>query len=230
LKETIIKAKKLTKIYKLPAENIAALGGVDFEITKGDFVSLVGPSGSGKTTLLNIIGCLDGLTDGYIEVLGQDVSKLREKCLVDLRRKKIGFVFQESFLIPTLTALENVELSTCFGSLSGSKQKARNLLEKVGLGNRLNHFPRELSGGQKQRVAIARALINDPKLLIADEPTGRLDTKIRDGLLELFSKLSQAGLTIVIATHDLNLAKATERIIYLKDGKIVSKDESGLYY
>ena len=220
----IVKAKKLTKVYKLLAENIAAVSNVDLEISPGEFVSIMGPSGSGKTTLLDMIGCLDSITSGRLEILGSDVSGMKESKLVDVRRGNIGFIFQDFSLIPSLTALENIQLTLYFAGVKQETQKSINLLEKVGLGHRINHLPRQLSGGEKQRVAIARALAAEPKFLLADEPTGHLDTENSQEIFDIFKQLSQEkGLTIIVATHDTELGSQAERVIYLQDGKIVSQ-------
>jgi len=220
--ELIVKAERLTKIYKLFAEEIAAVNNVDLEICAGEFVSIMGPSGSGKTTLLDMIGCLDGITSGQLEILGKDVSKMTEHRLVNIRRGKIGFIFQDFSLIPSLTALENIQLTLYFAGIQIETQESIKLLEKVGLGNRVNHLPKQLSGGEKQRVAIARALATQPKFLLADEPTGHLDTENSHEILNIFKQLNQQdGLTIIVATHDTELGSQTMRKIYLQDGKIV---------
>jgi len=216
----IIKAEKLTKIYKLSAEEIYAVNGVDLEVNPGDFVAIMGPSGSGKTTLLDIIGCLDSISGGRLEVFGKDVSQIKEKRLVNIRRGNMGFVFQEFLLIPSLTALENVELPLFFARRTQERSKSIELLKKVGLGKRVNHLPKELSGGERQRVAIARALAISPKLLIADEPTGNLDTKSSQEIFDIFKRLNQEGLTIVMATHDEKLGSQANQVIRLVDGKI----------
>ncbi|MFH1201504.1 MAG: ABC transporter ATP-binding protein [Candidatus Omnitrophota bacterium] len=230
MNETLIKADKVSKIYMLPAEEIKAVRDVDLEIRKGEFVAIMGPSGSGKTTLLDILGCLDRISAGGLQVLGKDVSKARESSLVDMRRRNIGFVFQEFLLIPTLSALENVELPLLFAKLPQENEKAITLLKKVGLGHRINHLPKELSGGERQRVAIARALVTSPKLLLADEPTGNLDTKSGQEIFDIFKDLNQNdGLTIVVTTHNNKLGSQAGRIVYLKDGRIVLKDESSLF-
>ncbi len=221
MKETIIKAEKLTKAFKMPAEEIVAVDAVDIQIDEGDFVSLMGPSGSGKTTLLDVIGCLDFLTSGRLLVFGRDVSSARESELVARRRGRIGFVFQEFLLLPELTALENVELPMIFARMKPDPEKARQLLEKVGLGGRADHLPKELSGGERQRVAVARSLATSPKLLLADEPTGNLDTRNSQEIFSLFRKLNEEdGLTIVVTTHDRELGSQAARTVRLKDGKI----------
>jgi len=222
--ELIVKAEKLTKIYKLFAEEIAAVNNVDLEISSGEFVSIMGPSGSGKTTLLDMIGCLDSITSGQLEILGNDVSKMKESRLVNIRRGKIGFIFQDFSLIPSLTALENIQLSLYFADIQKEKQDLIKLLEKVGLGHRINHLPKQLSGGEKQRVAIARALATKPEFLLADEPTGHLDTENSQEILDVFKQLNQEEeMTIIVATHDARLGLQTKRVIYLQDGKIVSQ-------
>lgn len=219
----IIKTEGLTKIYTRGSENIRAVDGVDLEINGGSFTALMGPSGSGKTTLLDLIGCLDSLTSGRLEVFGQDVSRANESVLTKLRRGNIGFIFQEFLLIPSLTVFENMELSVYFSRLPQIKDRLKELLIKVGLGHRINHLPKQLSGGERQRVAVARALAVSPKLLIADEPTGNLDTKNSQEIFDLFRKLNKEdGLTIVLATHNPALGSQADRIINLRDGKIVS--------
>ena len=224
MSELIVKAEKLTKVYELFAEEIAAVNNVDLEITSGEFISIMGPSGSGKTTLLDMIGCLESITSGRLEILGQDVSTMAERRLVNIRRGKIGFIFQDFSLIPTLTALENVQLASYFG---GNSQKTQNLavfLEKVGLGHRINHLPKQMSGGEKQRVAIARALAAQPKFLLADEPTGHLDTENSQEILNVFKQLNEEeNLTIILATHDQGLGSQTKRKIHLQDGKIIQQ-------
>jgi putative ABC transport system ATP-binding protein len=224
MNELIVKAKKLTKVYKLLAENIAAVNNVDLEISPGEFVSIMGPSGSGKTTLLDMIGCLDSITSGQLEILGNDVSRTKESELVKIRRGNIGFIFQDFSLIPSLTALENIQLTLYFAGVRQETQKSIDLLERVGLGHRINHLPKQLSGGEKQRVAIARALAAEPKFLLADEPTGHLDTENSQEIFNIFKQLNQEkGLTIIVATHDTELGSQAKRTIYLQDGKIVSE-------
>jgi putative ABC transport system ATP-binding protein len=226
----LIKAEKITKIFRLPAEEIKAVRQVDLEIKAGEFISIMGPSGSGKTTLLDILGCLDSISSGKLQVLGKDVSRVKESSLVMMRRKNIGFIFQDFLLIPTLTALENVELPLVFARLPREREKAVSLLEKVGLGQRINHLPKELSGGERQRVAIARALVTSPKILFADEPTGNLDTKSGEQVFGILKDLNKKeGLTIILTTHNNKLGMQASRIVYLKDGGIVSREESNLY-
>jgi putative ABC transport system ATP-binding protein len=226
----LIKADKINKTYKLFAEEVRAVKNLDLEIHQGEFIAIMGPSGSGKTTLLDILGCLDRITTGQLKVLNKDVSVLKESALVKIRRANIGFVFQEFLLIPTLTALENVELPLLFAGLPQEHLKAKNLLEKVGLSKRINHLPKELSGGERQRVAIARALVTSPQILFADEPTGNLDTKSGQQIFDIFTELNQKeGLTIILTTHNTKLGLQAKRIIYLKDGSIVNREESSLF-
>jgi len=230
MNEILIKAEKITKLYRLPAEEIKAVRDVDLEVRAGEFIAFMGPSGSGKTTLLDILGCLDSISSGRLEILGKDVSLANESSLVNMRRKNIGFVFQDFLLIPTLTALENVELPLVFSGLPREREKSILLLKELGLGQRINHLPKELSGGERQRVAIARALVTSPKILFADEPTGNLDTKSGHQIFEILQKLNKFdGLTILLTTHNHKLGSGAGRIIYLKDGRIVSREESSLY-
>jgi putative ABC transport system ATP-binding protein len=224
MNELIVKAKNLTKVYKLFAEDVVAVNNVDLEIGSGEFVSIMGPSGSGKTTLLDMIGCLDSITSGRLEILGNDVSKTKESKLVDIRRGTIGFIFQDFSLIPSLTALENIQLTLYFAGIKQKTQKSVDLLKKVGLGHRINHLPKQLSGGEKQRVAIARALATEPKFLLADEPTGHLDTENSQEIFKVLKQLNkEKGLTVIVATHNTELGLQAKRVIYLRDGKIVSE-------
>lgn len=217
----VIKTRGLTKTYTRGSENIHAVDNVSLEVNEGAFLALMGPSGSGKTTLLDLIGCLDSITSGTLEVFGHDVSCAKESVLTKLRRGNIGFIFQEFLLIPSLTVIENIELSLYFSRLTWKKEGLKELLIKVGLGHRINHLPKQLSGGERQRVAIARALAVSPKLLIADEPTGNLDTKNSQEIFDLFRKLNKEdGLTIILATHNPALGSQADRIINLRDGKI----------
>lgn len=229
MSEIIVKAEKLTKTYKLFAEEIVAVNNVDLIITSGEFVSIMGPSGSGKTTLLDMIGCLDNITSGRLQVLGHDVFNLNESKLVKIRRGKIGFIFQDFSLIPTLTALENIQLALYFADSQQKTQKPIKLLQKVGLGHRINHLPKQMSGGEKQRVAIARALATEPKFLLADEPTGHLDTKNTQDILNVFKQLNEEeSLTIIVATHDPKLGLQSKRVIHLQDGKIVPQQKEAV--
>ncbi|MFH1093740.1 MAG: ABC transporter ATP-binding protein [Candidatus Omnitrophota bacterium] len=229
-KSIVLEAKELKKYYIRGSETVKALDGVDFAIRQGEIVSIVGPSGSGKTTLMNLISCLDIPTSGVLNIAGEDVTHFKESQLIGIRRKYIGFIFQQFYLIPNLFAVENVELPLIFAKKPIDRDKILNVLETVGLKGKEGIPAYMLSGGDKQRVAIARSLINEPKLLIADEPTGKLEIKVRDQLIELFKQLSKKGISIFIATHDLELAAMTERIIHLQDGKIISKEQSMLYH
>jgi putative ABC transport system ATP-binding protein len=226
----VLEAKELKKYYTRGSETVKALDGVDFAIHSGEIVSIVGPSGSGKTTLMNLISCLDTPTSGTLGIGGQDVTYFNESQLINIRRKYIGFIFQKFYLIPNLYAVENVELPLIFAKKPIDKDKIYKVIETVGLKGRERIPAYMLSGGDKQRVAIARALINDPQVLIADEPTGKLELKVRDQLLEIFKQLAQNGIAIFIATHDLELADLTQRIIHLQDGKIIPKEQSSLYH
>ncbi len=226
----VLEAKNLKKYYTRGSETVKALDSVDFAIRGGEIVSIVGPSGSGKTTLMNLISCLDTPTSGELIIGGQDVTHFKESQLINIRRKYIGFIFQQFYLIPNLFAVENVELPLIFAKKPIDKDKIYSVIETVGLKGRERIPAYMLSGGDKQRIAIARSLINEPQLLIADEPTGKLEIKVRDQLVELFRQLSKKGISIFIATHDLELAAKTERIIHLQDGKIIPKEQSSLYH
>lgn len=219
--EKITKAEKLKKVYKIYMEEIVALKGIDIEIEKGEFISIMGPSGAGKTTFLNLVGCLDKHTDGKLTVLDKDIGKLNEKQLRNMRLQHLGFVFQEFFLVKELTALENVQLPMVFANNHKNMDRAKELLNRVELGKRMNHQPKELSGGEMQRVAIARALANNPDILLADEPTGNLDTKNAQGIYDLFRQLNkEENVTIIAATHNTRLAYQADRIIHLRSGNI----------
>jgi len=219
--EGVVEAHGLTRAYRRGAEQIHALKGIDLGIQPGEFVGIVGHSGAGKTTLLNLVGLMDRPTEGRLTVLGYDVAR-RGVRLDALRRRNIGFVFQEFYLMPSLTALENVLLPRMWGGGNGLKGRARELLERVGLAHRMTHRPGELSGGEMQRVAVARSLVNNPRLLLADEPTGNLDTKTRDDIFYLLADLNRgSGLTVVVATHDLGLESRFSRVIRLEDGNVV---------
>lgn len=220
-KENIIELKDVWKIYKMDAVEVPALKGVNLDIKKGEFLVVLGPSGSGKSTLLNAVGCLDTPTRGTILLDGQDISKLDESHLAQIRGRKIGFVFQTFNLIPSLTALENVALPMTFQRVQREERtrKAREMLEKVGLGHRINFKPSQMSGGERQRVAIARALINNPEVILADEPTGNLDSKTGIEIMNILLKLNKEGKTIIMITHEAHLAKFAERICFLRDGQ-----------
>lgn len=210
------------KLYKMGTEIVAALNGVDLQIDAGEFVALMGPSGSGKSTLMNILGCLDRPTEGSYKLLGQEVSGLSDDDLARIRNKTIGFVFQNFNLLPRLTSLENVALPAVYAGI-GTKERlamAMDALKKVSLADRAEHLPTELSGGQRQRVAIARAIAMKPAILMADEPTGNLDTKSTLEIMQIFRDLHAAGSTIILVTHEPDIAQAADRQILVKDGKI----------
>jgi putative ABC transport system ATP-binding protein len=223
----VIQARGLTKVYQMGDMEVKALRGTNLDMYPGEMVSIMGPSGSGKSTLMNIIGCLDVPSAGIYRLDGIDVSRLEDDQLAAIRSKKIGFVFQSFNLLARTTALANVELPLIYAGVGGRERhkRAAESLELVGLGNRLDHKPNELSGGQQQRVAIARALINQPKLILADEPTGNLDTKTSDEIMRLFQQLNrERGMTIIFVTHDPETADYCQRIIHIRDGQI-ERDE-----
>jgi len=224
MKRRVISLDNVWKTYKMGNAEVNALQDLSLEVKQGEFLAIMGPSGSGKSTAVNMIGCLDVPSQGRIFLDGHDISKLSESELALIRGRKIGFIFQQFNLIPTLTALENVMLPMIFQGVEESRRvkKAEELLELVELSDRMHHKPTELSGGQQQRVAIARSLANDPEVILADEPTGNLDSKTGTNVLEFLERLHRKeNKTIVMVTHDSNLAKIAERIEYLKDGKIV---------
>jgi putative ABC transport system ATP-binding protein len=216
----VIEALDLRKTYRRGTEEVHALDGVTFDIHSGEFVAVVGPSGAGKTTLLNLIGCLDVPTSGTLRVGGQDVAGLSERALTRLRREQVGFVFQHFGLVPTLTVAENVALPALFARRKVTK-RVDDLLRTVGLEARRGHRPHELSGGEMQRVAIARALVNEPSLILADEPTGNLDSRTGDSVIALFQRLHAEGLTVVVITHNAPLAAAAQRQLVLSDGRLM---------
>ncbi len=220
--QNIIELRDVCKNYLVGMSVVKAVRNVSLEIKKGDFMAIVGPSGSGKSTIMNLIGALDLASEGNIFLDGQDIEKLSESELAKIRGKKIGFVFQTFNLIPTLTALENITLPMIFQDYSERERKERGkeLLKDVGLEERAEHLPSELSGGERQRVAIARALSNNPEVILADEPTGNLDTKTGESILKILKELNEKGKTIILVTHDLEMAKKTKKIIELKDGGI----------
>ena len=220
----IIETHDISKVYRMGAETIHALKSVSIKINKGEYVAFMGPSGSGKSTLMNIIGCLDTPTGGQYILNGHDVSNMTDNELAEVRNKEIGFVFQTFNLLPRQSSLENVALPLIYAGYSKSQreEKAQQALESVGLGNRGKHKPNELSGGQRQRVAIARALINDPSIILADEPTGNLDTKTSYEIMELFENLHSKGNTIIMVTHEEDIARYAHRIVRLRDGLVES--------
>jgi putative ABC transport system ATP-binding protein len=221
----MIKMREIRKIYDTGKIEVQALKGIDLDIEAGEFVSIVGPSGSGKSTLMNIAGCLDVPTDGVYELDSEPVHGLSMTRLAEIRNRKVGFVFQAFNLLPYATAFENIELPMIFGKVGARtrRKRAKELLERVGLSDRLDHRPPELSGGEMQRVAIARSLSMQPKLILADEPTGNLDSKSGAAIVDLFEELWKSGTTILLITHDSTVATRTNRVVYLKDGRVRSK-------
>ena len=223
----LIQAKNLSKIYgKENSAQVAAVVDVSLEIRRGEFVAIMGASGSGKSTLMNILGCLDKPTGGTLLLDGREISKLDDEQLAKIRNQKIGFVFQSFNLLARTSALENVELPLIYSDKPDISKLAKRALQSVGLADRMDHHPGELSGGQQQRVAIARALVNDPEIILADEPTGNLDTRSSLEIIALFAELHKLGRTIVLVTHEPNIAAHTRRIIKIADGKIVGDEEN----
>jgi putative ABC transport system ATP-binding protein len=222
--ELVIKTNHITRHFDMGKEVIKVLHGINIEVYKNEYVAFMGPSGSGKSTFMNIIGCLDTPSGGQYLLNGKDVSKMTDNQLAEVRNKEIGFIFQTFNLLPRYTALENVALPLVYAGLSKSDRiaKAKKALEHVGLADRMKHKPNELSGGQRQRVAIARALVNDPSILLADEPTGNLDSKTSEEIMALFHELHSRGNTIIIVTHEPDIAMHTGRIVRLRDGMIES--------
>jgi putative ABC transport system ATP-binding protein len=221
--------RDLTKVYQVGETEIRALAGVDLDIPSGQFVSIMGPSGSGKSTLLNVMGCIDTPTSGSLQIMGQEVSSLADKELTAIRLNTIGFIFQQFYLIPTLNAMENVVLPLKEARIPKAErhQRAAELLEMVGLSRRINHLPNQLSGGEQQRVAIARALANEPKILLADEPTGEVDSKTSDNILSILEDLNRdQGLTMVVVSHDPTVANRAPRRLTMMDG-LIEGDRSG---
>lgn len=221
---TIIDIKNIVKLYEMGAEKLYALKGVDVVIERNEYVAIMGPSGSGKSTLMNIIGCLDTPTSGDYVLNGKDVHEMDDDELAEIRNKEIGFVFQTFNLLPRSNALHNVELPLIYSGLSKSARikRAEESLANVGLADRMKHKPNELSGGQRQRVAVARALVNNPSIILADEPTGNLDTKTGEEIMALFAELNKKGNTIILVTHEEDIAKHANRIIKIRDGMIES--------
>jgi putative ABC transport system ATP-binding protein len=216
----MLELENVTKVYKAGQTEVPALRGISCRIKTGEMVSIVGPSGSGKSTLMNIIGCLDRPTSGKYRLEGIEVDTLNDNQLAEIRNKKIGFVFQSFNLLPRVTALANVELPLVYSGAGNRRQRAQQLLESVGLGHRVNHTPAELAGGEQQRVAIARALVNNPALILADEPTGNLDTQTSNEIMLIFKRLNEQGMTIVLVTHEPDIAAYTQRTIRVRDGQL----------
>ena len=219
---TLIETRGLRRVYDLDADRVVALDHVDLDIDTGDFVAVMGPSGSGKSTFMNLVGCLDRPTAGHYSLGGTTVENLDANALAQLRNREIGFVFQQFNLLPRLDAFANVELPMIYAGIERKhrRERASHALERVGLGGRGHHRPMQLSGGQQQRVAIARALVNNPSLLLADEPTGALDSKTADEILSLFQELNRDGATIVLVTHDADVARHSRRLVRFKDGRV----------
>jgi len=237
--QPVIRMEDVTKVYKSGLVELAALQGISLRIGPGELLAIIGASGSGKSTLMNLMGCLDVPSGGLYEFRGRNVSQLTPEELADLRNRSIGFVFQAFHLLPHATARENVEMPLLFAGLPARRRReiAREMLDRVGLGARAEHLPTQLSGGEMQRVAVARALANDPQVILADEPTGNLDSRTGQGILNLFQQLHRDGVTVVLITHDLRLARTCSRILELRDGRIVHdgaelpeerEDEGGL--
>lgn len=219
----VINLKNINKQYVLPTMVLNTLIDINLEIYEGEFAAIMGPSGSGKSTLMNILGCLDRPTTGEYYLYDREVAQLSDDELAEVRNKKIGFVFQSFNLLPRMSALENVALPLVYANISSKERRERSIsmLEKVGLQDRMQHKPNELSGGQRQRVAIARALINNPAIIMADEPTGNLDSKSSEDIMEIFAQLNEQGKTIIVVTHEQEIALKTKRIITVRDGRIV---------
>jgi len=224
--QEIIRLEDIRKLYKIGTETIRALDGVSLSIRRNEYVALMGPSGSGKSTMMNLLGCLDSPTSGSYWLNGTDVSDMSDNRLADVRNREIGFVFQTFNLLPRLSALDNVALPLIYAGFSGKqrRQKAAEVLANVGLADRVKHRPNELSGGQRQRVAIARALVNDPSILLADEPTGNLDSKTSYEIMELFQALHRSGQTVILVTHEEDIARYAHRIVRMRDG-LIEADE-----
>ena len=225
-RDAVIQIENLTRVYQMGETEVRALAGVSLEVKRNEYIAIMGPSGSGKSTLMNMIGCLDTPSSGEYILNGNRVSQMNDSDLAEVRNREIGFVFQTFNLLPRTSCLANVELPLIYAGVKASdrKERALEVLDKVGLGDRVDHKPNELSGGQRQRVAIARALVNSPSILLADEPTGNLDTKTGDEIMLLFEELYRAGNTIILVTHENEIAEYARRVVRLRDG-LVEKDE-----
>jgi putative ABC transport system ATP-binding protein len=225
--QAVIQIKDLKRVYQMGDTEVRALDGVTFDIHRNEYIAIMGPSGSGKSTMMNLIGCLDTPSEGEYILNGHRVSEMDDRELADIRNREIGFVFQTFNLLARTDCLANVELPLIYAGMAGSERKTRatDVLTKVGLGDRLDHKPNELSGGQRQRVAIARALVNDPSILLADEPTGNLDTKTGEEIMQLFEELYKSGNTIILVTHENDIANHARRIVRLRDGKVESDEK-----
>ena len=224
----MIEVERLFKTYQMGSQKVSALDGVDFRIEKGEFVAIMGPSGSGKSTLMNLLGCLDLPSSGIYRLENLDIQDLKPDQLAEVRNRRIGFVFQSFNLLPRATALENTELPLLYGRVPKSTEIAFQALERVGLAHRAKHKPTELSGGERQRVAIARALVNSPAIILADEPTGNLDSTTGKEILNLFLELNQEGVTLILVTHEQKIAEQAKRIMQMRDGKIISDTINGV--
>lgn len=226
--QPVIDIDHLRKTYVMGSTEVHALRGVDLQIKENEYVALMGPSGSGKSTLMNLLGCLDTPSEGRYSLAGSDVSKMTDSELADVRNRKIGFVFQTFNLLPRLTALENVALPLVYSGIPRKEReaRAREVLESVGLGDRVDHRPNELSGGQRQRVAIARALVNRPAIILADEPTGNLDTKTSIEIMGIFEKIHDQGNTVILVTHEPDIAEHAHRIVRLRDGSVETDEKN----